>query len=258
MDFTKPETVLDLNNIRASLIRMEDTIVFEMIERAQFHHTESAYIPGAIPIPNFDGSFLDWLLRETEIMHSKVRRYLAPDEVPFFPNDLESPILPPLNYPAVLAPYHKEISVNKQIKDHYVNAIVPSIAAGKNDQPDNTGSCVLTDISCLQAISRRIHFGVFVAESKFQSEREKFTALIKAQDAEGIDRAITNEKVEKQVLERLQTKAEAYGVDPTLHYSQRAQGRVDPKAVVSVYQDCIIPLTKKVEVDYLLRRLEVE
>jgi chorismate mutase len=256
MDFTKPETVLNLDNIRSSLIRMEETIVFEMIERAQFQHTKTAYVPGAIAIPHFTGSFLDWFLMQTEKNHSKIRRYQAPDEVPYFPSELEEPILPPLNYPPVLASYHKEVSVNNQIKEYYINSIVPSISAGEKEQPDNIGSCTLTDITCLQALSRRIHFGSFVAESKFQSEKEKFIALIKANDVEGIERAITNVAVEKQVLKRLETKAEAYGVDPTLHYSQRAQGKVDPKVVVKIYEEFIIPLTKKVEVDYLLRRLE--
>ena len=32
----KPETVLDLANIRQALVRMEDTIVFDLIERSQF------------------------------------------------------------------------------------------------------------------------------------------------------------------------------------------------------------------------------
>lgn len=256
MDFTKPETCLNLDNIRQSLIRMEDTIVFEMIERSQFYHTETTYIPGAIKIPGFSGSFLDWFLMETEKNHSKIRRYQAADEIPFFPDDLEEPILPPLNYPPVLASYHKEVTVNKEIKEYYINSIVPQISAGEKDQPDNIGSCTLTDITCLQALSRRIHFGAFVAESKFQSEKDKFTTLIKEKDVQGIDKAITNSAVEKQVLKRLETKAETYGIDPTLRYSQRAQGKIDPKVVVKIYKEFIIPLTKKVEVDYLLRRLE--
>jgi chorismate mutase len=256
MDFTNPESVLNLDNIRQSLVRMEETIVFNLIERAQFYTTPSAYKPKAFPIPDFDGSFLDWFLLESERTHSKVRRYEAPDEVPFFPNQLCDAILPKMELPRVLASYHKEVNVNNRIKDYYISTIVPLVAAGDGDQPENVGSCAVCDVETLQALSRRIHFGKFVAESKYQKERERFDALIKDQDADGIDAAITNAAVEEQILERLRAKAQTYGVDPTLRWSQKAQGTIDPEAVVRIYKECVIPLTKVVEVDYLLRRHE--
>ena len=40
-------TVLSLNNIREQLIRLEDTIIFALIERAQFAHNQSVYEIGA-------------------------------------------------------------------------------------------------------------------------------------------------------------------------------------------------------------------
>jgi chorismate mutase len=110
-------------------------------------------------------------------------------------------------------------------------------------------------MDCLDSLSRRIHFGKFVAESKFRSDREKYTKLIKARDVTGIDEAITNEKVEQMVLDRIGSKAETYGA-PVLRYSQMAQGEITSSIIVNIYKDCVIPLTKKVEVDYLLRRLE--
>lgn len=255
MDFTKAETVLDLNNIRESLIRMEDTIVFNLIERAQFFKTESVYDASKLSIPGFDGSFLDWILLESERTQSKIRRYEAPDEVPFFPEELEDPILPPINYPKVLASYHKEVNVNDKIKDYYIKNVVPAVAASPYEQAENLGSCAMCDIECLQAISRRIHFGKFVAESKFQQEKERFTELIKNQDADGIDKAITNSAVELKVLERIGSKTDQYAA-PSLKWSQKVQGDVTNELVMDFYKHCVIPLTKVVEVDYLLRRLE--
>lgn len=254
MDFMKPESVLNLNNIRQSLVRMEDTIVFNLIERAQFFTMPSVYEPRAIPIPDFEGSFLEWILLESEKTHSKVRRYEAPDEVPFFPHKLQEPILPKIKYPAVLAPYNKEINESKEIFSYYVQSIVPMVAK-QGEQPENVGSCALCDVEALQAISRRIHFGKFVAETKFQQEKERFTELIKNKDIPGIEAAITNQAVEDKILERLLLKADTYGVDPTLRWSQKPQGHIEPSVVVKIYKDFIIPLTKKVEVDYLLRRL---
>ncbi|GME87789.1 unnamed protein product [Ambrosiozyma monospora] len=116
----------------------------------------------------------------------------------------------------------------------------------------------MADIEVLQSLSRRIHFGKFVAEAKFRNEKERFTKLIKEKDIPGIEDAITNAAVEQKILERLLEKGKAYGTDPTLKFSQHIQGKVKPETIVKIYKDYVIPLTKKVEVDYLLRRLEVE
>lgn len=253
----RPESVLDLSNIRAALIRMEDTILFDLIERAQFHRSARVYDHSAFPsLGQF--SFLEWMLRETEHMHSELRRYESPDENPFFVDALAPPLLPHIEYPPVLAKYQKDVSVNKDILEHYISNIVPEISAGPGEQPENYGSCTLCDIQVLQAISRRIHFGKFVAESKFRTETERMSELIRAKDRDGILAMITKPEVEKKVLERVREKAENYNLDPqtSLRWSQKTQGKVNPETVVKIYADCIIPFTKEVEVKYLMRRLE--
>lgn len=120
---------------------------------------------------------------------------------------------------------------------------------------ENYGSSATCDIACLQALSRRIHFGKFVAESKFRSETDKFTRLIKACDRDGIGDAITNAAVEKQVLERLKLKAQTYGTDPSIGADAGDQTKINVDAVVAMYKDFVIPLTKEVEVEYLMQRL---
>lgn len=92
-----------------------------------------------------------------------------------------------------------------------------------------------------------------MAESKFQTEKERFTTLIKAEDREGIGAAITNEAVELKVLERLRLKARTYGTDPS--DGADGQGKINVDAVVKMYKDFVIPLTKVVEVEYLMQRL---
>lgn len=256
MDFMNPSTVLDLNNIRQALIRMEDTIVFDLIERSQFFSSPSVYEPNKFAIPDFDGSFLDWSLLQMERTHSQIRRYEAPDEIPFFPGQLLPSMLPPIDYPKILASFSDEVNVNSDIKKFYVEEIVPQVSCKDGEQKENLGSVSVCDIECLQAISRRIHFGKFVAEAKFQSDRENYTKLIIAKDVKGIEDSITNSAVEAKILERLVVKVESYGTDPSLKYSQRAQSKVKPEVIAKLYKDWIIPLTKKVEIDYLLRRLE--
>jgi chorismate mutase len=254
MDFLKPDTVLDLQNIRDVLVRMEDTIIFNFIERSQFYACPSVYQSSKFPIEDFEHSLLDHTILNLEKLQSQLRRFEAPDEVPFFPDDILKPVLPPINYPKILASYSDEVNINDTIKEVYVNNMVPLISTREGDQPENLGSCVFCDIDNLQALSRRIHFGKFVAEAKFQNEKEKYVKLILAKDVVGIDEAITNSAVEAKILERLIEKGKAYGTDPTL----KQENKITPEYLAKIYKEYVIPLTKKVEVDYLLRRLEDE
>ena len=66
---------LELENIRSVLIRQEETIIFALVERAQFNQNQITYQPGGITIPDFNGSFVDYLLYGTEALHATVRRY---------------------------------------------------------------------------------------------------------------------------------------------------------------------------------------
>lgn len=93
----------------------------------------------------------------------------------------------------------------------------------------NIWYCVLIEYPC-----RRIQFGKFVAESKFQQETEKMVDLIKKKDRKGIDEAITNAKVEKKVLERLRLKARTYGTDPSI--GANAEEKINVDAVVAMYE----------------------
>lgn len=170
-------------------------------------------------------------------MHSLVRRYQSPDEYPFFPAALEEPILAPLSYPTILHPNH--VNVNNDIKKAYITKILPQACPNfgrgdRGEQKENYGSTAVCDVVCLQALSRRIHFGKFVAESKFLTETDRFVKLIKAEDRAGIDAAITNAAVEAKVLERLRLKAKAYGTDPST--SSGDQGKINVDAVVMMYK----------------------
>lgn len=228
IDLSDASKALDLDNIRFQLIRLEDTITFHLIERVQFPLNPTIYKAGGVKIPQSDLSLFDWMLREQESLQSLVRRYQSPDEYPFFPDALQAPILQPLHYPQILHP--NSVDVNKKLKEKYIGVILPNVC-GKFEREDrgeteeNYGSAATCDVALLQALSRRIHFGKFVAESKFRQETERFVQLIRANDREGIGAAITNEVVEKKVLERLGLKAKTYGTDPSVGYG--AEGKID-------------------------------
>jgi len=199
---------------------------------------------------------MDWSLREQERLQSLLRRYQSPDEYPFYPEVLQTPILPPLHYPKIL--HANDVNVNQKLKDCYTKHILPAACAQfgreeRGEAQENYGSAATCDVNCLQALSRRIHFGKFVAESKFQKETDRFVRMIKVADRKGIDEAITDASVEKKVLERLRLKAKTYGTDPSVTAQDAEKINVD--AVVAMYKDYVIPLTKEVEVEYLMQRL---
>jgi chorismate mutase len=50
-----------------------------------------------------------------------------------------------------------------------------------------------------QALSKRVHYGKFVAEAKFLDHREEYSELIRRQDSDAIMDLLTNKAVEKQV-----------------------------------------------------------
>lgn len=217
--------------------RLEDTITFHLIERVQFPLNRTIYLPGGVDLGGSSLSLLDWILREQERLQSLVRRYQSPDEYPFFPDVLQEPILKPLHYPRILHP--NDVNVNAKLKECYISHIMPAVCVqtGREDRgesQENYGSAATCDVMCLQALSRRIHFGKFVAEAKFQQETERFVALIKNEDRQGIDEAITNAAVEKKVLERLRLKSKTYGTDP----DSGADGlsKVNADAVVAMYK----------------------
>lgn len=63
---------LSLDRIRSILNRLEETIIFDLIERAQFAHNPKIYRKGEfeeLQKIGFKGSWLEWFLKETESFH---------------------------------------------------------------------------------------------------------------------------------------------------------------------------------------------
>eukprot|EP00850_Spirogloea_muscicola_P022747 SM000310S11938 [mRNA] locus=s310:126271:127833:+ [translate_table: standard] len=247
--------ILTLDNIRTFLIRQEDSIIFNLIERSQYRYNPPTYDPTLLGIPGFHGSLLEYLLSETEQLHAKVRRYTSPDEHPFFPEALPPVILQDLEYPQVLHPAAEGINVNPQIWKMYLTVALPAITQKGDD--GNYGSAATLDVLCLQALSRRIHYGKFVAEAKFQETPELYQPLIEAQDAAGLVELLTYEAVEKKVQQRVEEKAAIFGQDIEVGQESRMKStKIEPRVVASLYGQWIMPLNKEVQVQYLLRRLD--
>lgn len=172
-----------------------------------------------------------------------MRRYQAPDEYAFFPGDLPKPFLTPLTYPVLLHP--NTVNLNQKLKHSYIHHILPAACSASPDggeTRENYGSTAVSDVACLQALSRRIHFGKFVAEAKFREDPQRFAAMIKARDIDALEKAITNEAVELQVLKRLELKARTYGTDPMedgRKGGNAAAPKINVEAVVGMYRDYV-------------------
>ncbi|KAL3931949.1 MAG: hypothetical protein SGPRY_000910 [Prymnesium sp.] len=260
--FGSPTMVLDLASIRHALIRQEDTIIFALIERAQFALNLACYdrehpVYASLPsggLASSGDSFLDFMLVGTERLHARVRRYTSPDEHAFFPQCLPPPELAPIDFDNELHPV--AINLNDQIKQLYIHKVLPALCRSEDDQQH--GSSVVADVAVLQAISKRVHYGFFVAESKFRSHTEEYTRLIQQGDTAGIMELLTNAAVEERVLKRVRKKAQTFGleIDDETNVGDEAPLRVDPEVIVNLYRDYVIPLTKDAEVRYLMRRLD--
>lgn len=240
---------LKLESIRSVLVRLEETILFSLIERAQFRQNRVIYQPGAFG-PALGGECLvDFLLHETERTHAKMRRYTSPDEHAFF-DDLPAPLLPALTFgESPLVP--NQLNINQSIREIYFDRIVGALCEAGDDM--QYGSSAVNDVACLQSISRRVHYGKFVAESKYMADPGRFQSLIRDRDRVGLMTRITDEAVERAVLDRVRGKAQTYG---QVLRDSAASGLVDPAVIVDIYAKWIIPLNKEVQVAYLLVRNE--
>jgi len=237
-------SLLSLDSIRHVLARLEETIIFGIIERARFKRNEVIYKPDGVGRGLKGQSLVGFLLRECEKSHAKVRRYTSPDEYPFFAR-LPASILPIVRLESPLRP--NAINVNAQVREIYETRMVPLVCEPGDD--GQWGSSAVNDVNLLQAISKRVHYGKFVAEAKRRTQPKRLAALAAAGDEAGILAAVTDVSVETRVVARVRAKAatlaQEFGPRPGRY-------KVKPAIVAEIYRRWIIPLNKEVQVRYLL------
>lgn len=68
--------ILTLESIRHSLIRQEDTIIFNLLERALYCYNADTYDQNASFMDGFHGSLVEFMVRETEKLHAQVSHTL--------------------------------------------------------------------------------------------------------------------------------------------------------------------------------------
>lgn len=78
------------------------------------------------------------------------------------------------------------------------------------------------------------------------------------QDSDQLMTLLTYESVEEAVIRRVEMKAKTYGQEVAVEVSD-GDGpvfKINPGLVAHLYGEWIMPLTKEVQVQYLLRRLD--
>lgn len=61
-----------IGSIREALIEQEDTLIYSLLQRAQYCYNAPTYDKNCFAIPGFEGSLIEYMLQETEHLHAKV------------------------------------------------------------------------------------------------------------------------------------------------------------------------------------------
>ena len=240
---------MNLKDIVATLEGLEETIVFKLIDRAQFAQNLSVYEQGK---SGFEGagqaSLLDIRLLRHEEMDAEFGRFRAPEERPFnksLPNPRRAVSLPKSS---LEVDDYDVVNVTGEILGAYAS-LIPGICLPGDD--GQYGSSVEHDVFALQAVARRVHFGaLYVAESKYRADPETYRGYIRSKDSKGLERLLTRPQVEEEILRRVEKKV----VHVQCNINPAVRRHIRPEVVQELYRGHIIPLTKKGEVSYLLNR----
>lgn len=238
----------DLPAIAAFLEGLEESIIYKLLDRAQFSRNHAAYRPassGFAAWPHL--SLLEVRLRMQEEMDARFGRFLIPEERPFTSS---LPASERVMTPRVSFPVDDPacISQNRPMYRAYMELLDRICQEGDDGQ---YGSSVEHDVFALQAIARRIHYGSFhVAEAKYTAEPAKYAALVAAGDDGGLMAALTRKEVEERILQRVRRKVDELQslVNPLVRRT------IDAELVLGFYRDTVIPLTKAGELAYLKHR----
>jgi chorismate mutase len=239
----------DLAKIAAALEGLEETIIFKLIDRAQFRYNHPIYEKGRSGFAGaHDTSLFSLRLRHQEKMDALFGRFRVPEERPFctrLPASRRDLAIPATG---LALDDVDVVNLGPKILEAYLS-LVPLLCRQGDD--GHYGSSVEHDVYALQAVARRIHYGaLYVAESKYQSDRKNYGGMIRARDAAGVMALLTRREVEEKIIARIREKVTA----TQARVNRTTRHVIDPDIILEFYRDCIIPLTKEGEVRYLLNR----
>ena len=236
---------MELEKIRDRLIELEDVIIKGLCERANYKQNLEIYEHNAEQFKyknNFEGTYFDFMFKQIENVHSIAGRYNCFDEKPFYKGLEECQVEREYNsqIPDEILKFSKKINFSPWIKIGYLNFINELCEEGEDA---NYGDTTLSDIFNLQAISKRIHYGILVMEAKYKDNQSQYDKLLSQNNDISIGSALKNVSVEQKVLQRVKEKSIKNGFK-------------NPNKIVKFFKNCIIPMTIQVELDYIFSKKE--
>ena len=225
---------MNLEQVRKKLIELEDVIIRGLCSRANYNQNLVIYEygrPQFVYDHEFKGSYLDFMFKGIENVHSRAGRYNCFDERPFYKGLEKSQVVRPYDNTVTQS---SNINFNPWIKIAYLNFVRELSPSGNDSQ---YGDTVLSDIYNLQAISKRVHYGVLVMEAKYQQNKEIYDALLREENDIAILSQLKNVEIEQQVLERVRKKTVKNG-----------------DIIVKFFKNYIIPMTIQIELEYLFTK----
>ena len=180
------------------------------------------------------------MFKNIENIHSISGRYDSFDERPYF-KGLDNPLVI-RNYNNYktdkLLEFSKKINFSPWIKIGYLNYIDELCTEGDDK---NYGDSILSDIFNLQAISKRIHYGILVMDFKYNENKDNYDKLLCKNDQTGIINALKNLEIEENILNRIKEKSIKNGFDK-------------PEKIVKFFKNIIIPMTIQIELEYIWKK----
>ncbi|XP_073128858.1 chorismate mutase 1, chloroplastic-like isoform X2 [Henckelia pumila] len=213
--------------IRDTISLQEDTIVNNLWLRSPLGYNADIYAR-KVSSDGFQGSSVERLVRDFE--NFKVK------------------ILHPASY---------SININPQIWDMYIGKILPRLVK-KHGYGYGDGDKFMSaelDKVCLLAISRRIHYSTHVAEASFRAAPDVYEPAIIAQDRALIMDLVMHPAWEEATTRMMKVKFRNF--EELRHWDEYStDDKIDPSLVPDLYGRWIMPLTRQVQVEYLLKRLD--
>ena len=227
---------LDLKeSLRPGLDILANEIVISLKKRSRYNQNLEIYKPGLV-INRSDLSLLEYELARVEQLHAELGRYTYANQEAFTNVSQVSLIIK--RNPPESPIFNFSSQIGEVVINFYIDWIKNSCKLGTDS--DTFGETVTSDVIALLNLLERINLGKYVAESKFQENKEAYRKT--GGDKVQILALIENLDREKGVLDMVSRLA-------TLYEFNEDQAR-------DVFQ-WIISETKKVEIEYIRRRIKV-
>ncbi|KAI9079235.1 hypothetical protein K1719_038840 [Acacia pycnantha] len=189
------------------------------------------------------------LVSKLEHLQAAFGGFSVPEEVPFFPQELpeewrsatDPAAMPEPENPLVLDPVATAPNFISKLWSLYVLGILAHMNL-KQHNDGRQGSALTCDASCIQAISKRVHWGKFLAEAKFQSRPDEFKQAVEAQSLEKLNSCLMCQEHRDGAVKR---------------YVQMANATADKQVALAanVYIGLVLPFTEVRERDYIVAKL---